>query len=161
MFGAMRSIRLPSLFVIAIAAAWSMSGCALLPLVFGTQGGSTTVSGGAEPLPADAFAGGGFVRCAAEQVTNGTPAAAPPDIVELHGPGERGAADFGDIVVRFSIVGSSSKPELFVETEIQSTHGASESSGSTTTGGPWHVGPVTVSADGGRAVTYSCELAGP
>jgi hypothetical protein len=138
-------------------------GCGLVPLFLGLGGtGWMTMGGDPVPMPADAYAGGRFVRCTAELTSAGTPAAAPPQIVDLRAVGDQGSAEFGTMAVHFSVGGTTAHPMLAVETSIRGARGASESDRGTTgpRHGPWTVGPVTVSS-GGRRVIYSCALAGP
>ena len=146
-----------------VALAFLASGCGLVPLFLGLGStGSMTIGGDPVPMPADAFAGGRVVRCTAELSSGGTPAAAPPQIVDLRTVGDRGSAEFGTIAVHFSVEATAAHPTLAVETSIQGARGASES-GQGATGprhSPWTVGPVTVSS-GGRRVIYSCALASP
>jgi hypothetical protein len=67
------------------------------------------------------------------------------------------------IVVDFAIRGPGSHPRLEITTEVHSTGGSgSELSASPPpSGGPWSVGPVTISTDDGAQLTYWCEQTGP
>jgi len=148
---------LPPVVAIALLA----SACAPLSLLFGVESGSMTMSSGSQAVPPSVLAEGRFLRCTSEFRVDAASASLPPDVVDLHAVGASGTSRFPGMTVRFSVVGTEARPRLAVETQIESSHGASESSGPRPSHGPWMIGPVTISADGGGEVVYSCSPVRP
>ena len=143
-----------------VAVAFLSSGCGALSLLFGVGPGET-VSGSetTRPLPADVFQGGRFIRCTGEGSVTGTPAAAPPDTVDLHGIGEEGTLGIDGISVRLTVKGTPAHPSLAIGDEITGSGGMGETAAPRRAHGPWGFGPTTISVEDGPSLTYGCELA--